>query len=158
MLSLTLFLCSMATLALYGRQQTLTCQRGMADQLLCIQQISWFNLFPLDAAQPIPSPQTAETENHCDTDFKTGAYVCSANGVRLITPTGTVSFSSEFFTEITARETVERLNQFFRDPTEQHIVIDSQNAISPILGIVGIVFPLLICGVLLLTVVVARPT
>lgn len=154
-LGLTLLLCGTAALLLYGRQQTLTCQRNENAPLTCTRQISWFKLFPLEAVQVISSPRLAETEINCHTDGETATYECLSDGVQLVTSTGTVSFACEFFNETTARETVDRLNQFF-DSTEQQIVIDSQNSIVAILGLACVVVPSLIGGILLLAAATKR--
>lgn len=157
LLSSVLLLCGLAAVVLYGRQQTLTCQRSADEQLTCRQQISWFKIIPLEEALIIQSPRSAETEVHCRTDSETGTYDCASNGVRLLTPTGPVSFSSDFFNEITARQAVDRLNQFFRDPAEQQIVIDSQNTITVVMGFACVVVPFLICGGLLVAAVAGQP-
>lgn len=153
-LGLTLLLCGTAALLLYGRQQTLTCQRGADAALTCTQQISWFKLFPLEVARVIQSPHLAKTEINCHTDGETATYECLNNGVQLTTPTESVSLSG-FFNETTARETVDRLNQFF-DSTEQQLIVDSQNGIAPIVGLACVVVPYLVGGVLLLVFVAKR--
>ncbi|CAG0931161.1 hypothetical protein TFLX_02019 [Thermoflexales bacterium] len=57
-LSLLLLSCGMASLLMYGRQQTLTCQRSAEALVMCTRQISWFKLFPLEAVRPVTVRRT----------------------------------------------------------------------------------------------------
>jgi hypothetical protein len=155
-LSLMLLSCGMVSLLMYGRQQTLTCQRRADAPVTCTRQISWFKLFPLEAARTISLPHLAKAEISCRTNGETAAYECHSDDVQLVTLTETVSISG-FLDETTAHETVDRLNEFF-DSTEQQLVIESQNQTVAILGLVFVAVPYLILGIWLLAVIIRPAT
>jgi hypothetical protein len=136
----------------YGRVQTVTCTRSEPSQIACTQQISWFKLIPLGATQILEPVQAATTEEHCSTDRETNTTECRNNGVKLITPTGGLSLSPDFFNTETAQATADRLNQFIQDSSEETLAFDNINGIMAILGLGFVSLIFLASGVLVLIV------
>ncbi len=134
----------------YGRVQTLTCARAEPSQIACTQQLSWFKLIPLSAAQTIESVRSAAAEEHCYTNSETSAYECQNNGVKLITATGEVSLASDFFNTETAQAAVDRLNQFMQQSSAETVTLDNLNGATIFLGVGCVALTFMLAGAVVL--------
>jgi hypothetical protein len=137
-------------ISVYGRMHILTCSHAGDSNLTCTQQVSWFGWVPLNTAETLNAVSAAELETNCYTDGESSQYKCEDNAVMLVTASGPVSISSDYFNTITAAETMENINRYIQGPGDQILVVRSINGLLAGLGMGFVAFPPVLLGLIIL--------
>jgi hypothetical protein len=132
----------------YGRMHTLTCSHAKGSNLNCIEQVSWLGWVPLNTAETLNEVSAAEVETNCYTDGVSLLNTCEDNKVRLVTASGPVSISSDYFNTITAAETVANINRYISESGDHSLVIRSINGLYAGLGMGCVSYPFILLGLI----------